>query len=191
VPTILSVPTTLDECWALDNHWSNGARTYCGQLVFEGKTYTNKPGSPVAAATLAQCMADWAERLATTVPVSRMKTITVVTSVPALPPKSPHNLPDILAAAIATQLGVPFDPALVRKHRTTDSKHQPLPEKQALLGDAYSVEGQVRGQRVLLVDDVHWSGATTSTIGEKLEAAGASYVISFVATKAAKGLVGL
>ena len=190
-PTILVVQINVDECWAIDLHWSGAARTPLGDLLNRAKTYRGgKPGEEDAAAELGHCLAWWARHLSHNVPVSQIDRADVVCAVPANPPKMPFNLPDRLASAVALALEIPCDVGLLRKSRPTDEVKFTTEKERKLteISGAYEVTTVVQDRTVVVVDDVVLSGATLETIASVLRAAGARRVVALVATRATKGL---
>lgn len=179
------VPPPLEGCWFLDNHWDPrySERTPIGDLLYQAKTYGQKPGERWAAEALAR-------RMSAGVDIARsrgrfpLRVVNVIVSVPANPPKSPHNLPDVLAREVALALNRPF-------HRDGLVKTRPTPQAKSghsIAADVYTTQADFRGKAVLIVDDVIHSGRTLAAIARCLRAAGASRVGGYVATYARKGM---
>ncbi|ADC72774.1 ComF family protein [Thioalkalivibrio sp. K90mix] len=82
-----------------------------------------------------------------------------------------------LARCVAEVLGLPLDTACVRRVRATPSQ-QTLsgPQRRRNLRDAFAVNAELAGERVLLVDDVVTTGATLDALARALRAAGAASV---------------
>lgn len=90
-----------------------------------------------------------------------------------------YNQSESLAAAIATDLGVVCRPTWLRRIRPTKSQTGLSgPERRANLRGAFSAgkRAQLKGKRVLLIDDVLTTGATASEAARALKSAGAAYV---------------
>ncbi|MGH8950145.1 MAG: DNA-processing protein DprA [Acidimicrobiia bacterium] len=113
------IPTTLDECWVLSMHMGEGGRTPVGELVYNAKTYAGKPGDLQAAEQLCEI---FVEQIRRHPPIQRADGIV---GVPANPPKSPHNLPELLVERASTVLGIPLERGLVEKLKPTDIKNLP------------------------------------------------------------------
>lgn len=174
----LLVPGPLDEIWALGMHTTEHGFTELRDLVHAAKTYGNKPGDPRKAEKLASL---FAERM------SKHPAITLsdaIVSVPANPPKEPHNLPEVMARALSQAAGVPFERTAILKTRPTpEIKNLPNEEKLQALQGAYEVAGGLAGKSVVLVDDILYSGTTLGVIGDLLRAASVTQIIGATATK--------
>ena len=90
-----------------------------------------------------------------------------------------------LARRVARALALPADPALVLRLR--DTAHQlelPLDARAGNVRGAFAVEparrGQLRGQRVAVVDDVLTTGSTLGEVAAVLRQAGAAHVSAWV-----------
>ncbi len=92
-----------------------------------------------------------------------------------------YNQSALLSAPVARVLGVRFCPGLLVRERPTSS--QAGLDRAARLRNlrgAFRVAGPVRGQRVLVVDDVATTYSTILALRQVLEAAGAQSVRSLV-----------
>jgi ATP-dependent DNA helicase RecQ len=100
-----------------------------------------------------------------------------VTAVPSL--RSGPLVPDF-AERLAAALGLPFAPVL---ERVTDGPPQRemanAPQQVANVRGAFAVAGAMRGEPVLLVDDVRFSGWTLAMIAGQLRQKGAGPVFPF------------
>lgn len=188
----LLIPSSLDECWALDIHWQEGfllkigelilrrdpGRTEIGELVYRAKTYTNKPGDPATADELARVMSDAARQHPA---IARAD---LIIGVPANPPKQPHNLPELLAANVGKALGLATSSDVLKKVRPTSQvKNLSADEKLKAIEGAFAVREDLSGRTIVLVDDLFQSGATLAHIADQLRQAGASRIIGLVGTK--------
>jgi hypothetical protein len=174
----LMVDSVLEEAWALGMHMSDeGDRTDLGELVYRAKTYSGKPGETAAARELGDLMAARAALH------PRIQLVDLVLPVPVYPPRRPHNLPDVLAERVAGAIGATYSPDGLVKTRSTDIKNLPNDEKLAALTDAFQVTKRIEGARVLLIDDLLFSGSTLGYLAGLLREAGVASVFGFVATK--------
>lgn len=98
-----------------------------------------------------------------------------------------HNGPDLAASFWAARLQlVDYPRLLVRNRRTRPQAGLSPPERQANVHNAFSVRRghNVRGARVLLVDDILTTGATCSEAARTLKRAGAASVAVVVVGRA-------
>jgi len=89
------------------------------------------------------------------------------------------NSPDILAARVASFLQIPCQVRLLRLNRNiAPQKGLKINERRRNLADAFRVAKgyDIRGARVLLVDDVLTTGATCDAAAKVLKTAGATSV---------------
>lgn len=94
-----------------------------------------------------------------------------------------YNQAELLAQVVAEQTGKPLLDAVVRRRNTPSQTNCQSDEaRQRNLRDAFAIRrGTVlRGERVLLVDDVMTSGATLEMVARELLGAGASVVMGVV-----------
>lgn len=174
----LLVPGPLDEVWALGMHTTEHGFTELRDLVHAAKTYGNKPGDPKKAEELSEL---FAQRMSKHPAINRSDAIV---SVPANPPKKPHNLPEVMASALSEAAGVPFERTAILKTRPTpEIKNLPNEEKLQALEGAYEVSATLAGKSVVLVDDILYSGTTLGVIGDLLRAASVTQIIAATATK--------
>ena len=83
----------------------------------------------------------------------------------------------LLAREMAGGLGLPLAEALVRTRNTRQQARLDAAERLHNLDGAFAVACDVKGKRVLLVDDVCTTGATANACAEALRAGGASAVL--------------
>ena len=98
-----------------------------------------------------------------------------------------YNQAELLAEEVARIIGTPVKP-LVIKTRPLSLSRLDIEERYRRSRSVYRISerliNEVKGLRVLLVDDVRTSGATANAIAEKLKEAGASRVYLLVAGRA-------
>ena len=151
-----------------------GLLAYAGGLsaLIQRAKYSRDVG---AAHALASLMAD---RLDSDV----IGAVDVVTFVPAHWSRAMvrgFDLPGLLADAVALKLGLPCR-ALLTVHRRGPRVAQATSraERQRLVAGRFLCSPHARRQRVLLIDDVHTTGATLGAATEALQAGGASAVVA-------------
>jgi len=97
------------------------------------------------------------------------------------------NSPELLAAALAAQLDVPLLHRALRRVRNT-RKQGPMLRTGRLqnVRDAFRLQAdaQVRGKRMIVVDDVLTTGATCDEVAKVLKRAGAAAVTVAVLARA-------
>lgn len=87
-----------------------------------------------------------------------------------------------LAEEVARRLGVPCAPRLLRRRRWTAAQSRlTVPQRRRNVRTAFAAAASVRGQRLLLVDDVLTSGATAEACARALRDAGAREVLVLTA----------
>lgn len=110
--------------------------------------------------------------------------LTAVPMRPASERRRGYNQSDLLARALASHLGIPCEPLLVR--RGTQAKQSTLPRRAraANVRHAFSASPLAAGKRVLIVDDICTTGETLRACAAALRAAGASGVAAITVAKA-------
>jgi competence protein ComFC len=94
-----------------------------------------------------------------------------------------------IATRLSVATGIPLSETIVQKVRSTAQLKDVFDyDKRAeILKDAFSVaQDEVRGQRVLILDDLYRSGATVGTIAKLLSGVGAAAVYLLTLTQTRK-----
>nr|MBI2905510.1 ComF family protein [Chloroflexota bacterium] len=91
----------------------------------------------------------------------------------------------LLAQTLATKLAIPaLTNTLVKTRATKPQKEMTaLAQKQANVAGAFALKGDVRGRRLILVDDLFDSGATVQEAARLLTRGGAISVVVLTLTK--------
>jgi predicted amidophosphoribosyltransferase len=100
-----------------------------------------------------------------------------VDAIVPVPPSTPREFDPVsaVAEALGQRLGLPVWPALFKTRQTLPQKElQSLAQKRANVRGAFAVQGQVRGKRLLILDDLYDSGATLEEAARILKLAGAT-----------------
>lgn len=84
-----------------------------------------------------------------------------------------YNQAELLARAVAAELGVPVLPLLVRTRATAQQARQHAAGRRSNLAGAFAVRGALPGGSLLLLDDVLTTGNTLLACRDALDAAGA------------------
>jgi len=95
------------------------------------------------------------------------------------------NQSALLAEHIGRELGMQVEKALVRVEERRPQTGLSAGERRKNLAGCMAAKGDLRGKRVLLVDDVCTTGATLSEAARALRQAGAVSVSAFTAARAA------
>lgn len=105
----------------------------------------------------------------------------------AVPPSTRRDFDPVsgLAQALAAQLKVPVLANVLIKTRLTQPQKEmrSLAQKQANVAGAFALRGTIRGQRVILIDDLYDSGATLDEAARVLARGGAASLIVLTLTK--------
>ena len=82
-----------------------------------------------------------------------------------------------LATGLSQALGRPLWPVLIKTRATSPQKEMhTLAQKRANVAGAFAIQGDVRGKRLLVLDDLYDSGATLEEVSRVLRLAGAAGV---------------
>ena len=95
-----------------------------------------------------------------------------------------YNQAELLAAAIAAELGRPVRTALKRVRRTAAQTGLHRDQRAANVAGAFRATADLSGLELLLVDDVHTTGATARACRQALREAGARRVRVAVISRA-------
>lgn len=135
------------------------------ELILQLKFHRLRAGVTPAAELIMRTAAGWPQ-------------LDVVTSVPVAAGRyreRGYNQSELLAREVARQTGLPYLPLLARRtatHQIGLGRHERLAQ---VAGAFYGIR-ELKGQRVLVVDDVVTTGATLSECAGALRAAGADGV---------------
>jgi len=91
------------------------------------------------------------------------------------------NQSELLAEGVARAIGKPLRPLLTRTRPTAPQMDLPARSRASNVREAFAAQpgGAIEGQRVLLVDDLHTTGATLTECARVLRRAGAAEVRVF------------
>ena len=102
------------------------------------------------------------------------------------PPSSPRAFDPVtaLAEALSRRLERPVWTALAKTRRTAPQKEMhTLAQKRANVAGAFRVQSEVRGKRLLILDDLYDSGATLEEVSRVLRQAGAAHLCVLTLTR--------
>ncbi len=104
-----------------------------------------------------------------------------------IPPSTRRDFDPVtlLARVLAEQLGVPALADALAKTRSTKPQKEmtALAQKQSNVAGAFALKGDVRGKRLILVDDLYDSGATLTEAARVLSRGGAASLVVLTLTK--------
>lgn len=97
-----------------------------------------------------------------------------------------YNQAGLIAAALAEETGVAFQPTLIWRTRETPTQVGLTAEqrRQNVAGAFQAHPSQFQDKTVLLIDDVYTTGATMGACAESIRAVGAVHVFALAATAA-------
>ncbi len=99
-----------------------------------------------------------------------------------------YNQSALLARALGRGVGLSVDERLLARHRATIPQIGLSPrERQENVADAFTCNGRLDGQSVVVVDDVCTTGATLEACAAAVRAAGAGSVWGFTLARVAPG----
>jgi uncharacterized protein YpbB len=163
--------------WALDFHsrfaGANWGQSTTGQLTYRLK-YVGDPSAlqPLVEQALAVCAGH--------------PELADVDAIVPVPPSMPRDFDPVkaLADALAARLDKPVWPVVVKTRHTVPQKDmRTLAQKKANVAGAFAVHGDVRGKRLLVVDDLYDSGATLEEVSRVLRQAGAARLCVLTLTR--------
>lgn len=184
-PVIISGPW--DEGYALDRHTISSdflghdqfgnpmfdtKRTALGELVFRLKNRNDQSTIGAIADTLVKFIKDRKLKFDLILPVPPSR-------------ERPFQPTVEIARAVGAQLDIPKRAKYVRKVKKTPELKNVLDysERVKLLKDAFEVDPRVKGQRVLLLDDLYRSGATIKAVARAVQSAEAKHLTALAVTK--------
>lgn len=176
--------------WVLDDHFDfrAGTRTPAGKIVYEAKPYGDEKGSSRAAVDRLVQLMHGAGRN----PVARLFEVDALVGVPAHVTKTGTNLPSRVADGLAAATGIPHASELVVKARQTpEIKRMANQAKADALANVFRVaapEGASLPRRVLVIDDLLYSGHTLNSVARTLHEGGVPEVTAFAATRVRRGM---
>ena len=155
--------------------------TRIGKMVNRAKSYSFTTGNKPAAKELAAKYLFWLKRH----PLY-MRADALIAAPPGNKEKA-FDLPEFVAHEICSELGVRV--IVCEKTKTTlpqkDIGDDPKELEENLRG-SYKIEGDLSGKTILVIDDIYKSGGTVKELVRACREAGATTVLSLVATKTAK-----
>ncbi len=167
-PRLLSGPW--DTGWALDFHsrydggdWN---RSVTGQLTYRLK-YANDLSVLSRLAEMALAL------------IAKQPALAQVDAVLPVPPSLERAVDPVrsFSAALARRLNLPVQTVLVKTRQTQAQKElKTLAQKRANVAGAFGLQGDVRGRRILVIDDLFDSGATLEEVTRMLKSHGAIQV---------------
>ncbi|MDW8365772.1 MAG: RecQ family ATP-dependent DNA helicase [Abditibacteriales bacterium] len=163
--------------WALDFHsrfsGSTWQRSGVGELVHRLKYQNDRTAlMPLVEQTMSLC----AEH-------PELMDVDAIVPVPPSQPR-PNDPVRTFAAALSGRLNKPVRLAVTKTRSTQPQKDlRTLAQKKANVAGAFAVQGDVRGKRLLVVDDLFDSGATLEEVTRVLRQAGAAQVCVLTLTR--------
>ncbi|HET7575122.1 MAG TPA: hypothetical protein VFK19_00995 [Sphingomicrobium sp.] len=162
---VVFIRSLLDSCVATCEHQTDDHRSEVGELEYRAKWRDDEE----AIVRLATILVETFQRL-----LSNAR-IDAVTAIPSSTPGK-KSVPCKLAEALATELGIENITERVFWAGKKDTiKDKGASEKWAILDQVgMTVDVDLKGRRVLIIDDMYQSGATVHFVASKLQEAGAS-----------------
>jgi len=173
-----ALPGPWEAGWALDFHsrfaGADWSRTETGELAYRYKYNGER--------ALLEPLTDRLVALVGEHP--ELAAVDAILPVPSSEAR-PFDPVPALAEALGQRLGRPVWPdALVKTRQTLRQKElRTLAQKRANVAGAFAVRRNVRGQRLLVLDDLYDSGATLEEVSRVLRAAGAAAVCVLTLTR--------
>ncbi len=156
--------------------YAGDAREVLHQYKFNGISRLHRQLAAVMADTLARIQPAWEIDLVCAVPLHRSRER-----------ERGFDQAELLARSLARRVDRPFGRLLKRRRRGSTQSRTPLAERSANVAGAYAVRrGKRLPGRVLLVDDVHTTGATLAECARVLKEAGAERVYALTLCRVEK-----
>lgn len=112
-----------------------------------------------------------------------MKDVDAIIPVPSSTAR-PFDPVRVVADALSRQLRIAVLPVVTRKRRSLPQKQMnTLAQKRANVADAFAVQDDIRGKRLLILDDLYDSGATVEEAANVLSKAGAARICLLTLTR--------
>ena len=182
--TSVTILDDADESHALGMHWySRVGRTALGELVLKSKSYGPASGDRAAAEQLARRMLNWVRDH------PPYASADVVAAVPPGNRDKAYDLPQIIASAVAAEFSM--TQCRISSTNTTPQKTLTGDENDVNIAGAFRVRDDLRGLRVVLIDDLYRFGRTMNEGVRALRAAGAGDVFALAASKTTEAVDGL
>ncbi len=164
------LPGPWDAGWALGFHsrfaGADWKRSDAGELAYRLKYQGDLSVLPALVEQAAALIAEHPELIQ-------------VDAIVPVPPSTPRLNDPVsrFAQAISQRFGLPFWPILVKSRQTAPQKEMhTLAQKRVNVAGAFDLQSSVKGQRLLVVDDLFDSGATLEEITRLLHRSGAKGV---------------
>ena len=93
-----------------------------------------------------------------------------------------YDLPREMAKRVSCAFAVPLCSSVVKTRKTARQHDLPLDKRKVNLINAYTVNGDVTGKNILIIDDVITTGSTVSAVATELKLAGAGKVYAWAYT---------
>ncbi|MBW6514194.1 MAG: ComF family protein [Candidatus Syntrophosphaera sp.] len=97
-----------------------------------------------------------------------------------------YNQSELIARKLALKLGLPYARPVCRRYNTRSQTNLSREARLGNLSGAFALEGKadVKGKRVILVDDVFTTGTTANEVSRLLRDSGAAKIAVLTATRA-------
>ncbi len=156
-------------------------QTEIGKLRSRAKPYDNEPTKDtyLAAEELGKACIEFFQKM------TCYHSATCVVAMPSSRPGKAYDLPKYIAAVIAEKIGIPdLSEAVKTIKERGQLKNEALEDKLATIEGTISVDESVlKGQNVLLVDDLYQSGVSTNYAAMLMLQAGAKKVFGLACEK--------
>ncbi len=127
----------------------------------------------------------FAEIALDTVPKEILDKINLITSVPTAPKRLKrrgYNQAELLGRELSNRTNIPYEDILIRL-KETETTRLKKDEREKALKSEYSFSKSLKGETVLLIDDVCTTGATLRQCAKMLKKAGAKEVFCYTVAR--------